>query len=225
MKIFIRNRIRDGIFGLQDGLISTSGALLGIAVGTQNSSVAALSGLVIVTVESLSMAAGSYISSKSQREYLERLLKEEKEAIENDPEGERQELRTMYRERGFTDQEIAMLENRLFSDKNILLEDMAHKELGICPRSMEDPIGNALIMGLAYIIGGMIPVGPYFWWPVQKAIVLSIFLTASGLFVFGGVKGKLVHQVWWKSGLEMMGVAGIAGIAGYVIGSLAKRWV
>jgi vacuolar iron transporter family protein len=225
MKNFIRNRLRDAIFGLQDALISTSGALLGIAVGTQNAAVVALAGLVIVTVESLSMAAGSYISSKSQKEYLERLLKEEEEAIARNPEGERREIWEMYRSRGFTDEEIKIVEKRLFSDKKLLLEDMAHKELGICPGALEEPVGNAFVMGISYVVGGLLPIAPYFILPVKTAMVFSILATALALFLFGGVKGKLVSQNWWKSGSEVLIIAGVAGVAGYVIGLLAKGWI
>ena len=96
----VRARLRDAVFGTQDGLISTLGALTGIAAGTQSREAVVIAGFVIVTVESLSMAAGSYLSSKSQREYLERLLREEEEEIQNEPEKERQEIWEMYRARG-----------------------------------------------------------------------------------------------------------------------------
>ncbi|MBI3328725.1 MAG: VIT1/CCC1 transporter family protein, partial [Nitrospinae bacterium] len=163
----MRGKLRDAVFGIQDGLVSTLGALTGIAEGTQSREVVALSGLVIMTVESLSMAAGSYLSSKSQREYLERLLREEEEAIEKNPEGEKQEIWAMYRARGYTDDEIAIVEKRLLSDKRLLLEDMAHKELGICPQAMEEPFGNAVAMGIAYVFGGLIPLLPYLLLPVH----------------------------------------------------------
>lgn len=217
---FFKKSLRDAVFGVQDGLISTLGALTGIAAGTQNKNAVAIAGLVIITVESLSMAAGSYLSSKSQKQLLERLLKEEEETILKDPEGEKKEIWALYRARGYKDKEIAMIEKRLFSNKQLLLEDMAHKELGICPKSMEEPGGNALVMGLAYIIGGLIPVTPYLLLPVQSAMKLSIVMTIGALFVFGGMKGSLVRQPWWKSGLEMLTVAGLAGVAGYLIG----RW-
>jgi predicted membrane protein (TIGR00267 family) len=222
---FWRDRLRDCIFGLQDSLISTSGALLGIAAGTNNGSIVALSGVVIVTVESLSMAAGSYISAKSNREYLERLIKEEETSIAENPEQERKEIWEMYRARGFRDQEIKVIEKRLFSDKRLLLEDMAHKELGICPQNMEEPVGNALVMGLSYVAGGMFPVAPYWFLEIKRAMSISLAFTIAALFIIGGLKGKLVNLTWWKSGLEMTVIAGFSGIAGYAIGFLAKHLI
>jgi predicted membrane protein (TIGR00267 family) len=224
MAEFVRSRLRDAVFGMQDGLISTLGALTGIAVGVQSGKVVVISGLVIVVVESLSMAAGSYLSAKSQRQYLERLLREEEQAILKDAEGERRELWAMYRARGYTDQEITIMVNRLMNDKKLLLEDMAHKELGICPAALEEPIGNALVMGVSYIVGGLVPLIPYFGLSVPTAVPVSIASTLIALFGFGGLKGRLVGQTGWRSGLEMLGIAGLAAFAGFMIGRVAKMW-
>ena len=221
----IRERLRDAVFGTQDGLISTLGALTGIAAGTQNHEAVVIAGFVIVTVESLSMAAGSYLSSKSQREYLERLLHEEEEEIARDPEGERQEIWDMYRSRGYADEEIEIIARRLLSDKKLLLEDMAHKELGISPDTLEEPLGNAFVMGTAYVIGGSVPVLPYLVLPISTAMPISIAGTLLALFLFGGLKGRIVKQVWWRSGLEMLLIAGVAALVGFFIGQAADRLI
>jgi predicted membrane protein (TIGR00267 family) len=217
-----RKTIRDGVFGVQDGLVSTLGALLGIAAGTRQASIVALSGLVIVTVESLSMAAGSYLSAKSHREYLERLLEDERRSISLDPEGERRELREMYAKRGFISSEIDVIERRLFSNRDVLLEDMAHKELGICPGFLEDPASNALVMGIAYIAGGTIPVIPYLFASVGVAVWLSVSAAAIALFLTGAAKGRLVRKSWWRDGLEMVSVAAVAAIAGWLVGAAGR---
>jgi vacuolar iron transporter family protein len=225
MSDLVRGRLRDAVFGTQDGLISTLGALTGIAVGTQSGAAVIIAGVVIVAVESLSMAAGSYLSSKSQRQYLEHLISEEKEAIEKDPEGEKREVWTMYRARGYREDEIGIILKRLLSDKKLLLEDMAHKELGISLEKLEDPLGNALVMGMAYVLGGLIPVVPYLILDVHMAIVVSILGTFVALFAFGGLKGRVVGQVWWRSGFEMLAIAGLAALVGFVIGRAARYWV
>src|SRR3989338_8025702 len=211
----IRTRLRDAVFGTQDGLISTLGALTGSAAGTGNNEAVVVAGFVIIVVESLSMAAGSYLSSKANREYLERLLKEEEEEIARDPEGERQEIVEMYRLRGYTDPEIEIIARRLLSNPKLLLEDMAHKELGISPASLEEPLGNALVLGTAYVAGGLVPVLPYLTLPMATDMPVSIIGTLLALFLFGGLKGRLVKQSWWRSGLEMVGVAGVAALAGF----------
>lgn len=220
-----REWVREAVFGTQDGLISTMGALTGIAAGTQNAQAVVVAGFVIIAVESLSMAAGSYLSSKSQHEYLRRLLKEEEEEIARDPEGERKELWEMYRARGYTDEEITVIAKRLMDNPKLLLEDMAHKELGIYPDAMEEPLGNAIVMGIAYVCGGLVPVAPYLLLPMQTAMPISIGGTLLCLFLFGGLKGRFVRQSWWHSGLEMLLVAGIAALAGFLVGRAVDVWI
>jgi predicted membrane protein (TIGR00267 family) len=220
-----RTRLREAVFGTQDGLISTLGALTGIAAGTRSGEAVVVAGLVIIIVESLSMGAGSYLSSKSQREYLERLLREEAEEIRSDPEKERQEIWEMYRSRGYADQEIELIAKRLMSNPKLLLEDMAHKELGIAPATLEEPLGNAFVMGTAYVVGGAVPVLPYLLLPIHTAMPVSVLGTLAALFLFGGLKGRVVKQSWWRSGVEMLGVAGLAAAAGFFVGRVVDLWV
>ncbi len=220
-----REWVREAVFGTQDGLISTVGALTGIAAGTHNAQAVVVAGFVIIVVESLSMAAGSYLSSKSQHEYLQRLLKEEEEEIARDPEGERQELEEMYRARGFTESELPIVVNRIMSNPKLLLEDMAHKELGIIPAAEEQPLRNAFVMGTAYVCGGLVPVLPYLLLPLAQAMPVSMVAAFGTLFIFGSLKGRLVRTSWWRSGLEMVAVAGTAALAGFIIGRVVDRWI
>lgn len=220
----VRARLRDAVLGAQDGLISTMGAVTGIAAGTSDTTTVVIAGMVIVAVESLSMAAGSYLSSKSQRQYLERLLREEEQRIAANPEGERRELWAMYRARGYSDHEIKHIVQRLMSNPSLLLEEMAHKELGICPATLEEPRGNALAMGLTYVAGGFVPLLPYFFLPLAVALPLSVVGTLLTLFAVGAAKGRLVRQDWKGSGLEMLLTAGAAALLGYGIGKLANHW-
>lgn len=225
MSDLIRSAIRETVFGMQDGLVSTLGAVTGIAAGTNDARIVVLSGLVVVTVESLSMAAGSYVSSKSQRQFLESLIAEEEGQIESDPEGERREIRKMYGDRGYTPDEIAVIEKRLMSDKRLLLEDMAHKELGVIPDRLEHPASNAVSMGVSYILGGAIPVVPYMVLPLKTAGLVSALLAGAALFALGAAKGRLVKLSWWRSGLEMLAVgAGACGF-GYAVGRLAALFL
>jgi predicted membrane protein (TIGR00267 family) len=80
-------------------------------------------------------------------------------------------------------------------------------------------------MGTAYVIGGLVPVLPYLALPMHRAMGVSIAGTLTALFCFGGLKGRIVKQSWWRSGLEMLLVAGVAALAGFLIGRLVDRWV
>lgn len=210
--------IRELIFGLEDGLVSTMGAVAGIAAGTENGRIVILSGLVIIAVEALSMAAGSFLSNKSHRQMLEKKIADERREIEEKPEEEAEELRAMYRQRGFSEDEIATLVKRITADKELWLEEMMAKELHIGAGDLEEPKSRALVMGLAYIVGGAVPLLPYLLLPVRPALAVSVGATIAMLFIVGFVKGRAAGIDRWKSAREMVLVASSAAVIAYLIG-------
>lgn len=218
--------MREVVFGLEDGIVSTLGAITGIAAGTNNAFFVILSGLVIISVEALSMSAGTFLSSKSEREMQKRMLAEEMHEIETEPEKEREELVHFYTSRGFTTEETAMIVARVTSDKNLWLEEMAYRELGIIPNDAhETPAIDSLFMGVSYIVGGSIPLISYFFFSVGTAIYTSIGFSLVGLFILGYTKGKIVHTNRIKSGIEMMFVSLSAAGIGYVVGQLVSHFM
>lgn len=210
--------IREVVFGLEDGLVSTMGAVAGIAAGTESAHIVVLSGLVIVAVEALSMAAGSYLSNKSHSEMLQKKIDDEREEIETKPEEETEELRVLYRQRGFSEEEIAILVRRVTADKDLWLEEMMAKELFIGKNDIEEPKSRALVMGAAYVIGGAVPVIPYLCLPVRTALPVSVIATIVTLFGVGYVKGGAIGRSPWKSAMEMVLVASSAAFIAYLIG-------
>lgn len=210
--------MREIVFGIEDGIVSTAGAVIGIAAGTQNPHVVLLSGIVIVVVEALSMAAGSFLSSKSQRELLESKVEEERREIEAHPEKETEELRVMYRERGFTDEEIGMLVRRITADKKLWLEEMMAKELRIGAGEFDESSKGAAYMWVAYMLGGAVPIIPFALLTTGKAMLTAFFLSLIGLFALGAWKAKVTGNDPWKSGIEMLLVASAAGVMGYLVG-------
>jgi VIT1/CCC1 family predicted Fe2+/Mn2+ transporter len=212
--------LRDLVFGLEDGLVSTMGSVVGIAAGSTDRRVVILSGIVIVAVEALSMAAGTFLSSKSHCEMLEKKIREEEVEIETHPEEEREELRQMYQARGFSPEEVAILVKRITSDKKLWLEEMMAKELQIGKAELTEPKEGALVMGVAYVIGGMVPVVPFFFLPLGLASIVSVAATLSCLFMVGNRKAAFTGQSPWRGGLEMLAVSSLAALLGYAIGRL-----
>lgn len=217
------NSLREVVFGLQDGIVSTLGAITGIAGGTQDSRIVIISGLVVIVVESLSMAAGTFLSSKSEKEAEQRLLREEAKEIEKYPEAETQELREFYEERGFSAEEIDILVKRITSDKDLWLEEMAFKELGVIPHDDQgNPVRDAIYMGVSYIFGGGLSLIGYFFLPIEYALPVSILASVIALFIIGYVKGVIVETNKVRSGIEMMTVSLVAAGFGYAVGRIAS---
>ncbi len=216
--------IREIIFGLGDGLVSTLGVVVGVAAGTNDSRIVIITGLVLIVVEALSMAAGSYLSSKSHRQLLQRKIREEEFEIENSPEEEKLELIEMYRQRGFTEAEVKIVVNRITKDKKLWLEEMIAKELKIGNAQMDEEGGSAFFMGIAYIAGGMVPVAPFFFLPLMMASIISVVSTILALFLVGYWKGYVTHQNRIRSGLEMMLISMAAASLGYIIGYISGKF-
>lgn len=220
--IKILANFRELVFGLEDGMVSTLGAITGIAVGTSNNLFIVLSGIVIAIVEAISMGIGTYLSTKSIRELNERKLKEEKNQIEGDIKMERQELFDIYVKDGWPKSFAKEMVQTASGNKKLFFKEMISKELKINFDEVKNPIKGAIIMLLFYIIGGSLPVVPYFFLNIPYSIILSIVVTLIGLFILGVVTSRFTKRNWLRSGLEVFILAGLAALVGYAIGFLAK---
>lgn len=214
--------IREGIFGMEDGMVSTMGAITGIAVGTGNHFTALLSGFVIIAVESISMAVGSYLSSKSEKEIDERKLAEEKIELREHPKEEKEELVHMYIKDGWPQDLAEQMATVASKNKELFLQEMAYRELKIIPEGMESPGKNGLVMWISYILGGSLPIIPYIiFTDLSYAIPVSVTFTLLCLFILGAATTKYSKRAWWRAGFEMVGLAGLAAAIGYGVGEVA----
>lgn len=218
--------IREVVFGMEDGLVSTMGAVTGIAAASQDHYIVLLSGLVIIAVESVSMGVGSYLSSKSEKEIDERKLFEERHELRIYPAEERDELVGMYVVDGWPRklaEEMAVVASQ---NKKLFLQEMAYRELKVFPDQMEKPLQNGLAMGAAYIIGGSVAMAPYLVITnVTIAITYSVVITLASLFVLGALTTKYSRRKWWKAGLEMFLLASVAALFGYAAGQIATSYI
>lgn len=217
--------VREIVFGAEDGMVSTLGALTGIAIGTQNHFTVVLSGFVIVAVESISMGVGSYLSAKSVQEVNNRKLAEERIEIDEYPEEERRELIEMYVRDGWPMQLAEEMARAASKNKTLLLKEMAYRELGIT-RDEGRPVENGLFMFVSYVVGGAIPVLPFLIFPaISSGLPVSIIATLAGLFLLGVATTKFTKRAWWKAGLEILTLATLAALVGYAIGQLSNRYL
>lgn len=217
-------RMREFVFGIEDGMVSTLGSVTGIAAATQDHFTVVLTGLIVVAVESISMAVGSYLSSKSQLAIDERKLQEEGAEIADFPEEEKQELVEMYVHDGWPRALATNMAHAAAKNKGLFLQEMAYRELKIIPENLAEPFKNGVIMGASYILGGAIPLLPYFFFSIGSAIVISIMVTLAGLFAVGVFTTKYSHRAWWKAGFEMLLLASAAALVGYAVGQAVERW-
>jgi predicted membrane protein (TIGR00267 family) len=219
----ISTNIREVIFGAEDGMVSTLGAITGIAAGTANSKIVILSGLVIIAVESISMGIGSYLSNKSVIDLSKRKLYEEKLEIEHFPQTEKKELLNIYLKNGWPKKLASQMVLAASKNKKLMLEEMAYRELLLPPKMQDNSMTGALFMFSFYIIGGTIPLLSYVFLNLPQAIYFSIGSTLFSLFILGVFSTQFTKVIWWKAGLQMFALASIAAAVGFVVGNVVEK--
>lgn len=203
-------------------MVSTLGAITGIAIGSQNQFTVILSGLVIIGVESVSMGVGSYLSNRISKEVESHTVAEEQEELISFPEAEKRELYRMFVRDGWPKHISNEMTKYAQANKKLMLREMQYRELGISPFKTKNPLKNAVFMFISYIIGGSIPLLPYFVASIPQAIPASTVITLTGLFLLGVATTKYTGSKPIASGLRIFILGGIALIVGMFVGTLAK---
>jgi len=215
--------LREVVFGMEDGMVSTLGSITGIAIGSNNHTTVILAGVVIISVESISMGIGSYLSNSSQEEMEQRKILEEKEELQKFPAEEKEELYQIYLQDGWSKDLAVQMSEEAAKNEKLMLKEMTMHELQILDDKQSISIKGGLFMFLAYVIGGMIPLFAYLFWPIEKALPISIIITLLGLFALGIGTTKFTKQPKIKSGLKILITGGIALMVGLLSGILLAQ--
>jgi len=212
--------IRELIFGINDGLVSTLSLVSGVAGAQPGRRVILLAGVAGLLAGAISMAAGAYISTKSEREVYEAEVARERQELEEDPEEEKEELRILYELKGFSQPEAERLVARMSQDQELMLEGLLRDELGLMPERFPNPWKAGAFSGGAFVVGAVIPLMAYLFLEGLQAVVASAGFSVAALFVIGALKTLFTGHSWWRSGLEMVGIGLFATVVTYLIGTL-----
>src|SRR3989339_1492098 len=216
----ISRRIREVVFGVEDGIVSTVGAVTGIAVAVGDPFTIIVSGIVIVVVESISMGVGAYLSVKSVREVGDRKIHEERLEIKYSTEREKDELEKFFCRDGWPEDFSKEMVCIASENKELMLKEMSYRELFIFPEEIGSGISEGLAMFFSYVVGGGISLLAYFLFPVPQAIIFSIIFALTGLFILGVVVSRFTKLKWWKSGGRMFLLGTLSVSVGYLIGQI-----
>jgi len=208
------------VFGSQDGLISTTTLVLGIAAASSSTAAVLIAGGVATLAGTLSMAVGSYLSSRAERQLYEKELRKERGEMQQKPGEETAELIAAFMGRGMERRDAVEVARRTSFYPNVMLEMLSALELGLTRQSLGSPIRDALVMGAAFGIGSLLPLAPFALLARPEALRATVLVALAALFVVGALKGKLSHRSIVASGLEVMLLGGGAGAIGYFMGQL-----
>jgi predicted membrane protein (TIGR00267 family) len=213
--------IREAIFGAQDGLVSTLAVVSAFSGALDDRFTVLIAGIATGLAGMFSMAAGEYLSSKSQREIALAQIGAERERVADQRSDVQAELAYLLEEDGLASEDAAHVANVIARRPEVLLSSKVEKEYGIAVEEAHgSPIQGAVVMGVAFGLGALVPILPYVVLPIAVAVYVSVLATAGVLFGIGVVKTRWTHgHVLW-SGLEILIIGALAGILGYFLGSV-----
>ncbi|MGD8485234.1 MAG: VIT1/CCC1 transporter family protein [Chloroflexota bacterium] len=212
--------LRAAVFGVNDGLVSNLALVMGFAGAATENEIIVLAGVAGLLAGAFSMAAGEYISMQSQKELFQRQIELEREELRFMPEKEREELEALYRTKGLSQEEAAMVARRLMQDPEAALDTKIREELGLDPDELGSPWGAAGSSFAAFGLGALVPLAPFLVTSGTLAIALSAGLALTSLFVVGALVSLLTGRGLLYSGIRQVGIGGAAALVTYVVGSL-----
>jgi VIT1/CCC1 family predicted Fe2+/Mn2+ transporter len=216
----VLSEIREAVFGAQDGLTSVLAVVSTVGAATGQPYAVLVAGFAATLAGVFSMAAGEYMSSKSQREIFEAQIATEASEVEDRPGEAEAEVAFMLEQEGLEREAAFRVAHELASNKKVLLKTMIEKELGLTVEDDNNALRGALVMGGSFGVFSLVPILPYLALPVPIALWVSVVLTALTLFAMGALKSRWTGRHWLSSGLEIFGLGAFAGIAGYAFGTL-----
>jgi VIT1/CCC1 family predicted Fe2+/Mn2+ transporter len=212
--------LRAAVFGVNDGLVSNTSLVLGMAGAAASPETLVVTGVAGLLAGAFSMAAGEYVSMASQRELFERQIAEERDELARYPEAEAEELALIYVARGLPADEAHRLALLLVRDPARALDTLAREELGLNPEDLGSPWGAALSSFAAFAAGAALPLAPLVLGAGAYAIPLSTALAGAALFVVGATLSLFSGRDALSGGLRMLLIGAAAGGATWAAGKL-----
>lgn len=230
-----RSRVREVIFGTQDGLITTLGVVSTVGTATGDRYTVLVAGLAGAFAGMVAMGAGAYISSKSQLEVATAEVERERRELARHPEREFEELVQLYRAEGLPDEDARVVAEKIAKRPQAMLNVMTEKELRL-RLEQGAPIREAAVVALAFLVGAVVPLVPWFvagttetasvaGLSVSPALALSVAATIATLFAMGVGKARVAHTPVARGVVEIIAVGIVAAVAGYLLGSVFPHLV
>ena len=215
----------DFILGAVDGGVTTFAIVAGAAGAGLTNGVAFVMGIANVLADGFSMAAGNYLRARSDQQLLERFRRIEETHIDQVPDGEREEVRQIYRSKGFEGDTLEQIVRVITEDRQQWVNTMLAEEWGL-QLDPPSPWRAGLATLVAFILAGLAPLVPTMLWMGKHAnetFASSSLLTGITFFAIGVVRGRVVDRRPLAAGFETLLIGGSAAILAFFVGRLLER--
>lgn len=214
--------MRAAVFGVSDGLVSNVSLILGFAGASAPVETVRLAGLAGLVAGAVSMAAGEYISVRAQTELLQRELDLERHSLHQNPEQEIRELALIYRRRGIDPDVADAMAKSAMATPELALETHAREEIGVNPASLGSPHLAALASFVAFALGAIIPLIPWYVTAGSAAIIASVVVGSITAFGVGLALAGFTGRSRWFSAFRQLAIAafaaGVTTLVGHLVG-------
>lgn len=211
--------VREGIFGINDGLVATIGLVSGEALSHQGHASILIAGLSAVGAATVSMAVGSYLATSSANDFIKKEIDDQERAIRQHPHRERHHVARLLGEIGVPPYAVADAAGSIVKSRTGWLSFMARENLGIHANRRETPLKNALVMGGAVIMGSTPPILPYLLpFSLILARDISWAVSVAAAMALGAAKGILTRTSQLKSALSFGVLVTLSALVGSLIG-------
>ena len=166
------------------------------------------------------MAAGEYVSVKAEAELVERELAIERHSLASEPEEEAEELASIYVSRGLAEDQARDLAEAVMADPEVALEVHAREELGVDPESVGDPVAAAVSSFVAFAIGAILPLLPWFVAEGTVAILASVVIGLVAAAAVGTTLAYFTERSKLRTAIRQALIAAVACAGTWLIGSV-----
>ena len=213
------------VYGSLDGVVTTFAIVAGSLGASLSLNIILILGLANLIADGISMAASSYLATKTERDFYRKEMERELWEMENMPDAEIEEIREIYEEKGFKGKDLDRAVEIITSDKEVWLKTMMVEELNLF-LDVRTPIRTGLVTFLAFVTMGALPLFIYFMSATflvgDSVMVATIALISATFFIIGSSRSLLISQKWYISGFEMLILGGVASSVAYFIGFYLK---
>ncbi|MED4934447.1 VIT1/CCC1 transporter family protein [Heyndrickxia coagulans] len=216
--------VRDIVIGMSDGLTVPFALAAGLSGAVDSPVLVLAAGAAEIAAGSIAMGLGGYLAAKSDAEHYYSELKREYREVEEVPEREKDEVRDVFKAYDLKPEQIEAIVDKMAENPDKWVDFMMKFELGLEKPEKGRSLKSALTIALSYIVGGLIPLSPYFFVTrASQALLVSVLVTLVVLFIFGAVKGRFTGSNVWKGGLETVVIGGLAAAAAFGLARLLTK--
>jgi VIT1/CCC1 family predicted Fe2+/Mn2+ transporter len=215
--------LRDIVIGMSDGLTVPFALAAGLSGAVDHTGLVVIAGLAEVAAGSIAMGLGGFLAGKTEIDHYNAELRREYDEVERLPEREKEEVREFFEGLGLSAAVQQQAVNELTKDKDRWVDFMMKHELGLDKPDEKRARKSAFNIGLSYVVGGMVPLTPYFFvHNTYAGLKISAAITLVCLFIFGYFKSKLTGIPPVKGGLKVMLIGAVAAGAAFAIAKLIQ---